>query len=796
MVKILLKIETNNSISLSIKNQIMKKNYFRLLLFFILGLFFNFNGFGQVVANDDTIDNINSVSGGFFYNTFLGNDTLNGNAVSTAVVTVTQVSTTNPDVYVTTGGILYVAAGTPAGTYTIQYQICQSTNPGNCDTATITVNVCNQAAPTVASQECSMPADVITLNNLPETGTWSLTMTSQWPQFSQTFTGNGTSFTITDVVPSYYAFQVTNSSGCVSPITNASVGGYINGIETTLIGTYQDLNNDGIVNIGDIINYQITITNTSTCEMTDVEVDYEELGGNATVFGSPIASISAGMSAVVTAYYSITQADINNGGEIYNWFAVRGDLNSYEVYSKAFDQTGIPLNIPDGIKLNAFIDTNGNGIQENNEEDFTLGYFQYTINDNPTGHILYYTNDPIIYETNPFTTYDVTLILYSEYASYYNLVTATHNDISIAGNPGITTYNFPVTVIPYQDVAIHMYNATTATPGFPYINYITYSNNGNQTIPSGTITLVSDTTFPITTPETITPTPEGFTFNFTNLLPFETRTMVFSMQVPTIPTIALGDIVTNTVSITPTEGDMLPLNNSSVVTVAIVGSYDPNDKAENHGDKILHSTFTENDYLTYTIRFENTGTANAFTVQVTDVLDEQLDETSIRMVGASHNYILERTGSGLTWTFNNIQLPPSVPNTQTGHGHVAFQVKPKPGYAVGDIIPNTASIFFDFNPAIVTNTTNTEFVATLNTDDFNTNDFKAFPNPVKNLLNVVSNNSTVETVTVHDILGKTILSKTVNGTNTMLDVSGLSTGMYLVKVVSAQGEKVFKIIKE
>lgn len=774
----------------------MKKNYFNLLLVLFFGLCFTQKGFAQlpIVANDDVVNNINSVQGGFFYNTFLYNDTLNGNGVSTSSVNVEQISTTNPGVYVALGGAIYITPGTPAGSYTIVYKICQSNFPNNCDTATITVNVCNLPAPTVVPQTCSMPADEITLNNLPATGTWTLTLTTQWPSTLQTFTGTGTTFTIPNLADNSYTIQVTDSSGCVSPPTGASVG-YLGGLDTSIVGTYQDLNNDGIVNIGDIIDYQVTINNISECEMNDVEVAYEEWGGVATIFGSPVASIPAGESTTVTVFYPLTQEDINDGAVMYNWFAVRGDLNGYQVYSKAFDQQGVVLNIPDGFKFNAFIDSNGNGTQETNEENFTLGYFTYTVNDGDTVHTLY-GSDPIVYESGPFMTYDVTFVVYPEYASYYNLVTSNYIDVSIVGNPGVTTYNFPLTATPYQDVAVHMYNGTTATPGFPYVNYITYTNNSNQTIPAGTVTLFTDVDFPITSSETITTNANGFTFNFTNLLPFESRTMTFSMQVPTIPTVALGDIVSTVANISFAVGDAVEGNNFSVVNTTIVGSYDPNDKAESNNGEVMHELFTQNDYLNYTIRFENTGTANAFTIKVTDVLEDKLDETSIRMIGASHDYTLERIGSELTWTFNNIQLPPSVINTQTGHGYIAFKVKPKPGYLLGDIIENTASIYFDFNPAIVTNTASTEFVSLLNIDDFAANELKVYPNPVKNLLNVVSNNSTVESILVYDLLGKTILSKSVNGTSTMIDVSGLSNGIYLVKVVAAQGEKVFKIVKE
>src|SRR6185436_9293982 len=38
-------------------------------------------------------------------------------------------------------GAVNIAAGTAAGTYTLVYQICETLNPTNCDSATVTVTV-------------------------------------------------------------------------------------------------------------------------------------------------------------------------------------------------------------------------------------------------------------------------------------------------------------------------------------------------------------------------------------------------------------------------------------------------------------------------------------------------------------------------------------------------------------------------------------------------------------------------------------------------------------------------------
>ena len=73
----------------------------------------------------------------------LANDTYNGAAATTSNVNLTQVSTTNLGVALnTTTSMIEVAAGTPAGTYTVSYSICDKVNPTtNCQQATATVTV-------------------------------------------------------------------------------------------------------------------------------------------------------------------------------------------------------------------------------------------------------------------------------------------------------------------------------------------------------------------------------------------------------------------------------------------------------------------------------------------------------------------------------------------------------------------------------------------------------------------------------------------------------------------------------
>lgn len=94
---------------------------------------------------------------------------------------------------------------------------------------------------------------------------------------------------------------------------------------------------------------------------------------------------------------------------------------------------------------------------------------------------------------------------------------------------------------------------------------------------------------------------------------------------------------------------------------------------------------------------------------------------------------------------------------------------------------------------VVGNDLEVEVTSVLSTDEFNLSEFKVYPNPVKDVLNIQTNNIDITSVTIYDILGKQILSS--NNTNSV-DVSNLKNGMYLVKITANNTSITKKIIKE
>lgn len=443
----------------------------------------------------------------------------------------------------------------------------------------------------------------------------------------------------------------------------------------------------------------------------------------------------------------------------------------------------------DRINLIAFNDTNNNGIKEETETSFTYGSFKYQLNDTPEIHNL---SSPIgsytIFDQNPLNSYDFTFSVHPEYATYFSAGTTSYTNISIAPLSGSQTLYFPITQIQgYNDVTVAIIPSGQPVAGFDYNNKIVFNNLGSMAT-SGTITYTKNPAVTITSVSSdVTLTPTGFTYSFTNLAAFETQLLTVSLSVPSIPVVNINDVLTSSVTISAPIDDLNTNNNSFSIVQTVGASYDPNDKMEAHGAKLDFDTFSQDDYLFYTIRFQNTGTTNAINIRIEDLLDEQLDEESMRMVSSSHNYLLERVGSQLVWKFNGINLPSIIQNEELSKGHLTFKVKVKPGFELGDIIPNYAEIYFDTNPAIITNTFNSEFEIQLSAPEFTAGNINVYPNPSKGLvyINVQNTSENLNTIQLYDVLGKRVLtSKSLTSQQSTIDVSALAKGVYMLEITT------------
>ena len=442
----------------------------------------------------------------------------------------------------------------------------------------------------------------------------------------------------------------------------------------------------------------------------------------------------------------------------------------------------------DKIFLVAFVDSNNNGIKDSSEQLFSNGSFIYQQNNDGINVSGYSPSGQFaLYDTNATNAYSFSYQIQPEYAPYYSTVTTNYSNISIAAGSGTQILYFPLTLIQdYNDLTISIAPYSAPRPGFTYTNKITYKNMGVAST-SGSLTFVKPTqitTYTTTQPGVVT-NVNGFTYAFTNLLPNETRSFFVVMTVPLVPIVNMNDVLTDSVSISAPANDINLTNNSNTNSQIVVNSYDPNDKMESRGKTIPFNTFAQDDYFFYTIRFQNNGTANAIDVRIEDLLNSQINATTVLMVSSSHNYTLKRINNQLVWDFKNIFLSPASVNENSSKGFVQFKVKLNPGFQAGDIIPNNASIYFDSNPAIVTATFNSKFTMPLGVADYDSDNLLLYPNPAHSTVQIdlVNTGEQLQKIVFYDLVGKTVKSVMILDTNNLIvDVSDLAKGVYLVEM--------------
>jgi uncharacterized repeat protein (TIGR01451 family) len=240
----------------------------------------------------------------------------------------------------------------------------------------------------------------------------------------------------------------------------------------------------------------------------------------------------------------------------------------------------------------------------------------------------------------------------------------------------------------------------------------------------------------------------------------------------------------------------------------IVDSFDPNDKQVLPiGTTAQHWTPTGQP-LHYRIRFQNTGTDDAYWVAVMDTLAAGLDLRTLRVEGASHPYHLTVGGRGrpvLTFEFTTISLPPSTRNEAASNGFVQFSIQPKADLPPQTLVENHADIFFDYNPPVRTNTTSNRIydvpavidpavalvyptVLTV-TRPTQLSGLALWPNPAHTATMVhvpAITSATQATLVLRDALGRqvrsTLVSLLAGGVTHELSLAGLPAGLYLLQV--------------
>jgi uncharacterized repeat protein (TIGR01451 family) len=252
-----------------------------------------------------------------------------------------------------------------------------------------------------------------------------------------------------------------------------------------------------------------------------------------------------------------------------------------------------------------------------------------------------------------------------------------------------------------------------------------------------------------------------------------------------------GDTICVNIAVTPTAGDNNVSNNNFAFCYLVWNSHDPNRKEVYPVDVAP----LYNDWFTYSIHFQNTGTAAAMNIRLADTLDNNLDLSTFQVINYSHNNTSLLNGNLLTFNFPSINLPDSGSNFNGSQGYVQYRIKPKPNLPAGTQIKNTADIYFDFNPAVVTNTTINHFLNPVGIKEINAHEFSVYPNPSENEFTVRFTKNSSAKISVYSVEGNLLLEKVSQSNIETLSLKDFAKGIYILKVESEQKVFTKKLIK-
>ena len=293
-------------------------------------------------------------------------------------------------------------------------------------------------------------------------------------------------------------------------------------------------------------------------------------------------------------------------------------------------------------------------------------------------------------------------------------------------------------------------------------------------------------------------------WNFTNL---NYDDLHFTPLVNVTPSSALsfGDTICFDVFITPISGDADSLNNHQIHCFEVKNAIDPNIISVYPPGSCAENYVLNNQKLTYTIQFQNTGNASAININVFDSLDYNLDLNSVKVIAYSHPLITEALpGNILKFRFDNIMLADSGSNEQASHGYVVYEIDPLPGRPNGTVIRNQADIYFDFNEAVETNKTFNTLISSIPNCNLVTGitgisnknaELKLFPNPASDyfVLQGATMNSTFK---MYDFIGKLVVEQKIVSVNHTVNTGNLQNGIYLIDVSDGNYRFTKKIIIE
>ncbi len=442
---------------------------------------------------------------------------------------------------------------------------------------------------------------------------------------------------------------------------------------------------------------------------------------------------------------------------------------------------------PNQIQGTVYFDANSNNIKDVNEYGIN-GLLMNSPTSNTYGHI------------NASGDYFINVITGTQTVLVNNI------PYTLSPNPTSYTYNFPgvFQIIPNQDFALQpspggsdleiSLSGWFVRPNNLADYYLYLKNIGTDTV-NATISVILDHNLTFYSSDLTPLLISGDTIKWSvdSILPFKQVEINFMAYCD--PSTIIGTTITNTANVASSGPDQDLLNNVDTLIQTSRNSFDPNSKVASPSTGIYRSKLGEK-FIDYHINFQNTGTALAINILITDTLSSSLDISTLEIITVSHQYKLEIIGTHiLKFSFDSIFLPDSGSNEPLSKGYVIFRIKPFHSGITANSIVNRAAIYFDTNAPVITADAVTPILSNVGFINLNNDinsDLTLYPVPANGVLNYsLTGNEKIKNIVLTNILGERIME--VNSPiNNTIQISQLPSGVYLFKCETTKGKHYVK----
>ncbi len=340
----------------------------------------------------------------------------------------------------------------------------------------------------------------------------------------------------------------------------------------------------------------------------------------------------------------------------------------------------------------------------------------------------------------------------------------------------------PVALRPDGRLTLTAY--TDAEPGLPLRYRLTIENTGTAPLAGSTVALDFDSrlTYVGTSLPGATVSGRRLSAAAPALLPGERRAFDVTFQVPTTTPVAATLACEATLAV-PLDGALA--DNTSTAARPVVAARVAHTAEVDHTSLSLPQV-AANEWLTYTVRFRNDGTAPVPTVALAATLaGAHIRRGSVQVLASSHPVTFAIGPNTVDFTLNGANLPPYSQNTIGALGFVTFRVRVQAGLAAGTLIRLDAALTLGAQaPVALSALTRIGGTTGLAATAAAAAETTLWPNPAREMVSLETALPGPLAVALLDGVGRVVRTATLSEAARRLSVAGLPAGLYTLRATA------------